>query len=472
MRSPWLWAIVGVALALRLTLLEAGRISPRAGFLAPDSDGYLWLAKEIVKDRAFGYPGSGSETFRTPGYPVFLIPAVLSRCHVSLVIQVLLDCVLVVLTYLLGRRMVSHQAGLLAAFFQAISPLAIASSCRILSDSLYAFMLTVVMLLLVRHYRQLQEDARSSRERHMETSDSFRFKVELSSRTWRSLLLAAVVLGAATYVRPVGQMMAAAIVLAILCGRRGLIRATAFVLVFAACLSPWIARNIRVADTYSFSTFAHHSFINYTCWRVFEDVNGLGGQPRDQVKAAQDEALREAVAKEFPGENEWDYDVQGRYLLKEAARHPGLAAKYHLQGGLIFWLPGATDVLEVAGLSHGGRGTLAVILDEGLPAGVRHYFGEKVGGGTLALTIAMVAVYLAQVAGLALFAVLGTRWALRNRLRIPPIVWMGLLLVLLSMLAPGPASHPRFRVPLEPMLNVAAAVGYLWMLRRNGIVRS
>jgi hypothetical protein len=53
-------------------------------------------------------------------------------------------------------------------------------------------------------------------------------------------------------------------------------------------------------------------------------------------------------------------------------------------------------------------------------------------------------------------------------------VWLCLLLVLLAFLLPGPAAHPRFRVPVEPILSVAAAAGWAMLAarrrarRRNG----
>ena len=500
MRSPWLWAIVGVALVLRLTLLlTAPTDNVDGGPFTSDSRGYVDLAEGLVEIHVFQSPETLApwadhvqreahkphngwdgppEVFRTPGYPLFLAPTVRlglpTTCPdmaaqlgllAMLLPQILLDCGLVVLTYLLGLRLLSHKAGLLGAFFQAISPLAIASSCRVLSDSLYAFLLTAVMLLLARHFRLLKQDEQLSRERAMETSDNPRFRVAVSYRTWKALAASALVLGAATYVRPIGQMMAAGIAFVLLCGRRGLDRAIVFVVIVALCLSPWIARNLIVADYHGFSTFAYKSFINYTCWRVFEDTHGIG--PWNRSVDNKDETLRAAVRGQCPGENEYDYDVQGKYLLRLAAQHPGLVAKYHLQGAVVFWLPGATDVLEIAGLSRGNRGTLSIIQDEGLLAGVSHYFGEDVGKGAMALTIGMVLVYGVQLVGLAIFAAVGVRTAIRNRFRIPAIVWVGLLLLLLSMLAPGPASHPRFRVPLEPMLNIAAACGYLLLGRRK-----
>ena len=42
--------------------------------------------------------------------------------------------------------------------------------------------------------------------------------------------------------------------------------------------------------------------------------------------------------------------------------------------------------------------------------------------------------------------------------------WLCVLLVVTACLLPGPANHPRFRVPVEPILSVAAAIGYLGLM--------
>jgi hypothetical protein len=183
-------------------------------------------------------------------------------------------------------------------------------------------------------------------------------------------------------------------------------------------------------------------------------------------------------------------------------------------------------VLEVAGLTTGGKGTLDVLHRQGLWAAVRHYFGDNT--KAMWLAGAMLLVPLVRYAGV-LMLVLGklplpwrrggqastpgrrgdaeTRglpaeasakvghgegmgngdW-LRNgtlsAVSVPvPVshagrrpamgaeVWLCLLLVLVAFLLPGPAGHPRFRVPVEPILSVAAAAGWALLAARRRIAR-
>jgi len=60
----------------------------------------------------------------------------------------------------------------------------------------------------------------------------------------------------------------------------------------------------------------------------------------------------------------------------------------------------------------------------------------------------------------------------RLRLKMTAAGWLCLLLVLTAWLLPGPVNSPRFRVPVEPILSAAAAIGWLglldWLRRRHG----
>jgi 4-amino-4-deoxy-L-arabinose transferase-like glycosyltransferase len=435
MKSPWLWGIVAVGLALRLGLMAAAWEHP-GGVFTPDSKDYVGYAQELVSTGQFH-----SGTFRTPGYPIFIAAPLAGGWQAVVAVQIAMDCGLIVLTFVAGRAMVSHKAGLVAAALQATSPLAIASSCRVLSDGLYAFMLMIVMLLLVRHFKLLREDVQRSLDA---AGGEPGRRPALSGATWVSLIVAAIVLGLATYVRPVGQMMAVPIVLVLLWGKRGFARAAAFTAVFAVCLAPWIVRNIQTQNYYGFSSFASDSFVNYVGQAIFDETHGPNCGPKKSV------------------------------LLRNAAEHPWLVAKYQLKGAPVFWLPAATDVLEIAGRTQGNKKTLQILVHEGFGAAVRNYFGDELNGGTIALLAVTLAQYLVWAAGLAMFLIFGLRYLWRSRLRMPPVVWIILLLVLLSMLVPGPANHPRFRVPLEPWLNIAAAAGILWLvqLRARGEMRS
>jgi hypothetical protein len=142
------------------------------------------------------------------------------------------------------------------------------------------------------------------------------------------------------------------------------------------------------------------------------------------------------------------------------ASHPLAWGWMHFRSSLAALLPGVTDAMELAGWTAGQKGTLEVLNQRGLWAAVDHYFAGRLWLTALAgpFVLLLAVKYL-----LALGACVGV---LVRGLRLHR-AW--LVLSFLAMLfVGGPASTPRFRVPLEPMLCVAAGVGLALLLCRRG----
>ncbi len=551
MKDIRLWGILILALAVRTAMLFSVFADVRRAE-TPDSRDYMGLAWSMSDFQPYsrggftkppfdsGGPlafGERPEVFRTPGYPSLLaaanwaakpfvgdirsesvvyletqpIPAPLCLKMV-LSFQVLLDLHLVLLTFFLGRSLASHGTGLLAALLQAISPLAAAASCRILTDGIFAFMLMAAVLLLLRHFR---------------------------TGGWWSLLSAGLVMGAASYVRPVGLAFSAVMALVILCSRRGagrstgvspvsstgilpvsrravpalpgedkttggiptyvgmgltaetavlrpeapffaeasqgkrpevhpirLLRTAAFAGAVIFCISPWVVRNAIVADYWGFSSFATDSMYWYSAAEIEARRQHVPAEEvRDQFHQAEELYNFDRVAATQPGRNRApSYRIPGnlaRYRWDKAQAiilaHPWDFLDIHLCGDLAFWLPDATEALEVLGYTSGGKCTLDVLHRQGLVAAAKHYFGDN--RTAMALAGVMVVLLLVRYAGVVLCGL----WRLRRRMTAAG--WLCLLLVLTAWLLPGPANHPRFRVPVEPILSAAAAIGWLGLLQ-------
>ncbi len=435
-----LTAILVLAAVLRAGLLLAAFYLPRGEMLTPDSEGYINLAQSLASQgefKEFDRP----EIFRTPGYPVFLMLGGLLGAYftvslgMAILVQVLLDVVVVFLTYRLGIFLVSRRVGLFAACFQAITPLVVASSCRVLADSLYVFFFTAAVLLMVKHLR---------------------------SGGWWTLLGSSAVLGAACYVRPVGQVMGVIFALSLLSAPKRWRRVAAFAAVFAACLAPWVIRNAVVADYYGFSSYAGDAMYFFAVPELRAREGNLNAQDlRDELRREESDKLSSA-GQPLPSVGQ-----TARRRMREAVRfifeNPGAYARIHLKGAVGFWVPGATDVLEEVGLSRGNRGTVDVLHRDGLLAAVKHYFGENILGMMVAAPLVLV--FLVKYVGVVL-CVFG-----RVRFRFPPEVWLLVGVAVVSAILPGPFGLPRYRLPVAPLLSIAAAVGWLIVvkaLRRKG----
>ncbi len=431
--------ILALALAIRLMVLAMG-LAGEGTLATPDSANYIETARTLAVHGRFALSAQApAEVVRTPGYPLLLAGVwrlTAGRAEIAdapassivapaAVAQCVLDMALVALTYLLGLRLGGRTVGLVAAGMQACTAVAIASSVRTLADGPFALATTAAVLCLLSY---------------------------LSGRRRRALLAGAVLLGIAAYIRPIGLLLPIPATVALLVAGRGVKPAAALCGVFCLCIAPWIARNWVVADYRGFSAIGAVNLYDYGAVAVWAHQAGVSeDKMRRQARATirlQTLGLPPAAAAQR----------RGREALNVLAEHPALFVGLHLRASPVTLLPGATDVLEAAGASAGQRGTLAVLKRRGLVAGVRHYFGGHV--AAMAMAVPMVVVLAVTYLGAAVTAVR------RLRPRMGAAGWLGLLTALTLLLAPGPASHPRFRVPVAPLLSAAGAAGVVWLAGR------
>ncbi len=140
----WLGGIVALGVGLRvLFYLWQGLLVTNDGLWD-----YLPLSRQLAQGWRYEETGSTGISrptcYRLPGYPLFLA-AFYQGGDVQLewVIwaQMLLEGLSMGLTYLLARRVAGPKEGLLAAFLQAVSPLAIPAPTTLLSETLFTFTL-------------------------------------------------------------------------------------------------------------------------------------------------------------------------------------------------------------------------------------------------------------------------------------------------------------------------------------------
>ncbi len=396
-----------------------------------DSRDYIELSSSLIQEEGFQRNGR-AEIFRTPGYPACLAAAATfgeSWWRATLAVQMVLDIALVHLTFLLGWMLVNERAGLIAAALQAVSPLALASSARILSDSLYALLFVLALVLIVHHMR---------------------------SKAWWPLLAGAAVMAAACYVRPIGLAMAVICAVAILAtaDRQRWRKAGAFVGIVVAAAAPWVVRNAISADYIGFSSFAGDGMYYFAAAEVLAETEGLSRQEaRDMLRQTDRRASRDRT----PGQAA---AARRKEAIRIISSHPWLYAKLHAKGTVGFLLPGATDVLELTGLTEGNRGTADVLHSKGLASAVKHYFG----GNSLAIILVgpMLMVTAVQYLGTIACAVR------RIGAKMPAEAYLLAAVVIVSALLPGPFGLPRYRLPITAILCVAAGAGLTARRSRPG----
>jgi 4-amino-4-deoxy-L-arabinose transferase-like glycosyltransferase len=403
----------------------------------------LTAAESLIASGSLREADGRPEINRTPGYPLFLVACGLSGplgYGIAQIVQVLLDLFLVFLTYRFAAQLIGPMAALMAAALQALSVPAIVSSVLIMSDDLFALIITLTIATLVRYFREQQ---------------------------WRLLALSAVLTALATYVRPVGLMFAAVVAIALLIRANRFRNTISYLLVFAGLVSPWFVRNHIEAGYNGFSSISDKNLLPYEAASVRARLDGI----------SQEEARRQLLDI---------YEKRLRYLHLEAGSVEALRVKAQmgreiLHAHLATWvfvrllttagslLPDSANILQMYGATTGNRGTLSVLQAKGPRAAVKYYFDSN--PGAVVLMLPEVIILIAKYLACGVFLILCPLYFRKFHWDASELALV-LLTIAMFLAVGGPVAVARFRLPAEPMLNLIAAGGVFLLIhhRRRGSV--
>jgi len=236
--------IIAVAIKLFLFAFAVIRV-PQSKFADVDSTKYWQTAQVLYTRGAFATEGSGGalkyETFRTPGYPVFL-----SFLHYLLKIpfdwvilfQVLLTICAAFITYRAALTIDRGIAFLSAAVVLFDPPISI-FSLMIMAESLSLFGIALFI---------------------------FSFILYLKNGEISFIILSALLLSLSTYVKPIGYYLGGVIVIFIVYAnipksfKKSFLHAFVFFIVVYSLLGIWQLRNYERCKKTSFSTVAEANF--------------------------------------------------------------------------------------------------------------------------------------------------------------------------------------------------------------------
>jgi MFS family permease len=240
--GPIVLALLALAVALGFGLRLESAIDPPGNpggdsivaYQGKDNQAYEQIAAALYEDGRYGTARMRSPSDWSPGAPLFAagvyfltggVDPEAARIGVAV-----LGAVMILLVYLLGRRLAGPVVGLLAALLAATYPAFIDNNGQLLSEPIAAFTLVAAVLSFL-----WASDGR---------------------RTWAWLVPGAF-LGATALTRPEYLPFVAvfALIALIRVGRRrgyrlGLTSAALLVAAFAAVLAPWTIRNYVVLDRF------------------------------------------------------------------------------------------------------------------------------------------------------------------------------------------------------------------------------
>ena len=430
-------AVLAASLLLKLAALALIYSIDPSRVLGGDSQSYENPALALLETGSFAESPQTPqlpETKRTPGYPAFIAATYMifgrSRFPVIL-LQICLSTATLGITYTIARRLWNSRTALIAVVLLALDVATFHSSQKLLTDTLFAFLIAVAVAAGVR----------------LLLSDS--------PRKWSALLLGGA-LALATLVRPIGYYLVFPVLIGLLVyatAARWNWKRVAVVLILTAgpslvLVGGWQFRNYRATGSFEFSHMRGHNLLWYR-------GAGIVAQ-RDHI--ALDEA-RQRIEDSLPDMEGWTtaeqcdrYAREGMSLIR---RHPLLLVRMQVRECADLLLAPA-QVLLVRYLT--GIELKASPVGDALRLPPGQYVNKWV--------VARPALFLAFVYEMVYLAVLyvGALYALwrvvrRERAHLVTHLFVWGVTLYFIILSSGPEAHSRFRVPFMPLLVVYAAMG-------------
>lgn len=424
--------ILGGALFARL-VVWAGGLKDASRYLTPDSSDYIGLAQNLVETGFYG-TAAHPEIFRVPGYPAFLavLSWVIDSPALICLLQVFMGVGTIWLVWKLGQKVYGQRIGLMAASIQAVSMVSIVYNCRVLSETLFTLLFVMFLYVLV-----VVSECSISRERICRAAAC-------------GLLLAVM-----AYVRAIAIPFVV-FPLVLLLWKYRVRAALVCIGMFLVGVAPWYLRNWQKVDYPHFSGIAAKNMYRYNAALLVAERDN---NPYAEVQHRVSQELSKLDGQAAKARH------ARRRALEEISQAPGTYLWVHAKTVPTNLLPAVGSLLQTYGVEVGQSGTLAVIRSRGIVAGVQHYFRGK-WGWLFLMTPLIVLLGMIYVMDL-----IGMTWLIWNS-RLGAFEVFLLAVVAYFLLAPGGAAHPRFRVPIMPILSLFAAnglclVGEWWTKGKN-----
>lgn len=412
--------------------------------LGGDSTEYFYLGRNLLQHRIFtlepdkpfqtpqgapqiGKPGLFPESFRTPGYPVFVaaLYGITRSLFVVSAIQMLLSAFSVVLLYKIAQRFFSERISRIATGLFAIEPSSVFYAGVILSDTFFVFLFLAAIWIFLNH--------------------------KDNPAYWK-MLSAGIVLGFATLVRPVAQFLpvlfAALLFFQFRIFSKYLWRYIGYFFIgFLLIVFPWLARNYYHFQSWQLSSVSAITAYVYNVPMFYSAERGLN----------QDEVI------DFFKSRYGEFNLRDRSLLnaKEMQKSAvviiktNLAgyAKFHLIKTIPFFLTdGIRDPLRLVRLLKGGEPNLSSLLASGKSRTIlRLIFSGEPNFNFFLVGFAFWGLISAGFLAAIIFA-----WRHPGRIWL----WFFASLVFYFAVLTGPVSSGRYRMPAVPFLLMLGIAGW------------
>lgn len=433
--------ILSLALAVHLAMffylfsVEGSAFSNPLAFQPKDSEAYTHVAVNLVKHGIFSV--STSEPYlpdpaRTPIFSLFLAIgyAITGDFFLSLLMNVVIGSLIALVVFEIVLSLFRHRKiALISAVIFTFLPYGIYSSTRPMADTLFTFFFSLFILAFIKIF---SED---------------------KAGNFQKIILSALLLGLATLTRPVTQYFVVIPFLFLLFDfrlnlKRRVVSSLIFFFIFAAVLSPWLIRNYVHFNRFFLSSVGkYHLLVSYAePWLAYKDKI-----PRNEIHKRMAAYIEEKYGPDAMHNIDFS-EILGREALNKILQAPLSYAAFHLSSMPVFFL----------------NNDFLLILRQAFKIFPPDFFlAEKILTGDFKgiinsltnLNLPFALIFLGSYGFMFLksvFGAIGAVFWLRQRFFLTIFL---LSSVLYFALIVGLEGQARFRLPVEPILVIFAAVG-------------
>jgi 4-amino-4-deoxy-L-arabinose transferase-like glycosyltransferase len=405
-----------------------------------DSVGYIEIADNLRLHGEFRLDREVFQTFRTPGYPVFMMLAVLllgSYFAISF-LQILLTFGTAVLLYFFLRRHSDEFVARITSILFLLSASVITQTLIGMSEILFVFLFVALLHVL------------------------FWGVVPGRAQAWIAVGAGAL-MGAAILTRPIAIFLPVFFLPFFIWSRykKESLGASCvwYILILVTCalaVVPWMMRNERVSGTFGLSTVSSYNWFHYN---LPEYASITFKRPLDDVRAEFEAQLSPAArADQFSIAHADEFNaISLRYFKEHAVSytifHLAKTAPFFLTSGVKAGIETYNTLMPVEKRIVLQQKNISTLLLRGqVGEALRELaknpitFIEQL----LWMLVCVLLVYGAVRASWSPFALYG---------------WMFFLLIISFAILTGPVAYSRFRIPVEPLMFALAIVGSRYLVQ-------
>ena len=294
-------------------------------FYDDDSFGYIQLAENLRINRIFSWDEEGPflpNSFRTPGYPFFLLlhKAVFSNYSFALITQFVLVVASAYILFLLAERLGKPKLGELGAAIFLFMPFSIMVSLQFLTQPLFTFVLMLAVWFWV---------------------------LFLETNHRKHFLSASILLSILALIRPIAVFIYIPFIISFLFSnrKRFFYYSAILIITFFSVLSPWMLRNYRLFNEFSLSSIAPYQLYFYDAPAVYSFNRGISyAEAREFLEASMNESTQASSFDEyFTYKHSSLLDKKAKEIIFESpagflAVRSILGFKFFVRDGIRYWL--------------------------------------------------------------------------------------------------------------------------------------